>query len=201
MKKNSNILNNNPIEMKKFFRSLDLIYCPYLFFDTKDYHIRNRIFNIAENNINIIEKSELYSDKINYQGDKNKKHPILSIKFISDDIGYGLFAEQNFEKNDYVSEFCGKVTINYDKQSQGYNYNYFGDDSEIVIAPRKIGNESQFVNHSYDPNVEWTTIIGTDKKYHVLFVANKDIQKGEQILVNYGEEYWKNIGYDAIAIN
>jgi SET domain-containing protein len=195
---NDKIINKNVIQLKNFFKLLDLSYCPHLLFDTGDYRIKNRLNKIYPSK-NDLEKSEPYANKLNYKGHREIKKPELSIQRISKEFGYGLFAEQDFEIHDYIGEFCGTVTINYDSTSNNYNYNYFNDDSGIVIAPRKVGNELQFANHSYKPNSCWTTIFGSDGKYHVIFVAKTNIKKNDQILVDYGEEYWKAHG--TIPIN
>jgi hypothetical protein len=198
---NINISNKNFIDIKNFFKSLDLKYCPYLLFDMNDRNVKKRIEKI----VYLVEKEktkkDLYANLLSYRGKMEREKPLLNISFISDKIGYGLFAGQNFDTGDFVGEFCGTVTSNYDESSKNYGYNYFNDDSDILIAPRKIGNELQFANHSsHKNNVVWETIVGNDDKYHVIFVAKKNITEREQILVDYGEEYWKTLGIDPVDI-
>jgi hypothetical protein len=180
------ISNQNKEEIKRFFLSLGLKYCPHIIFDDKDENIANNK-KINEKNKKINKK---YAKFLSYENKKTKL-PKLYIKFISDDLGFGLFADQNFKKDDYVGEFCGTITSNPDPSSDNYNYSYL-DDTDIVIAPRKIGNELQFANHSKNANVDWKHIVGIDNKEHVIFVAVNAIKKGEQILIDYGDDYWKS---------
>jgi hypothetical protein len=181
------ISNQNKEETEKFFSSLGLKYCSYLIFDKKDKKvINNKKINKKNKKIN-----EKYAKLLCYKNQKNKL-PKLYIKFISDDLGFGLFANQSFQKDDYIGEFCGIVTSNPDSSSDNYSYSYI-DNTDIVIAPRKTGNELQFANHSKEnANVNWKHIIGLDNKEHVIFVATKEIKKDEQILIDYGDDYWKS---------
>jgi SET domain-containing protein len=196
-------MNNNPIGMKKFFNELGLIYSSYLTFDQNDLYTQRHIQDIKDLSENEIECKKLYADKINYKGYVDKKKPLLEVLHISEYFGYGVFAGQDFDCCDFVGEFCGIVTSNYDPSAINYKYNYFSAVNEIddiFIAPRKIGNELQFVNHSDSPNVEWKTIVGYDNKYHVIMVATRKIDKGEQILVDYGKEYWEVLGINPVDI-
>lgn len=201
------MINNNPISMKKFFQSLNLNYCQRLLFDSNDLYL-TRILNNLDPISNMSEEEKqikkLYACKINYKGYVEKIKPLLKIEYISDTIGFGVFAEEEFYIGDFIGEFCGTVTSKYDESTTNYKYNYFSAINEIddiFIAPRKIGNELQFVNHSNNPNVEWKTIIGNDNKYHVIMTATQNIKKGEQILVNYGKQYWENLDIDPIEIS
>lgn len=179
-----NIKTNNFGEIKNFFKSLDLIYMPYLMFDKKDYILKYKLSNYDLSNKN------KHEEFINYNGNKFKNNK-LEIKYISPTIGYGLFACYEIKINDIIGEFCGTVTSNPDDISKCYNCSYFENDYETVISPRKIGNEMQFINHSDNPNCDWLRVIGNDNKYHILIVAIKDITIDEQLLINYGDEYWK----------
>jgi hypothetical protein len=172
-----NISNQDKKEMINFFKKLRLKYCPYLLF-------RNNVDTKPKKKI-----SKKYSNLICYKN-SYKLQPNLYIKYIGKNIGHGLFADQNFKKGDFIGEFCGTVTSKPHSSSDDYNYSY--DDVDLVIAPRKIGNELQFANHSENPNVDWKHIVGKDQKVHVIFVAIKNIKKNDQILINYGEDYWKD---------
>ncbi len=187
--------------MKKFFASLNLTYCTHLLFDQNDLYTQRYIQKIIDLSDQDIINKKIYSGQINYKGYVEKKKPLLKIDYISKEVGYGIFAEQEFNKDDFIGEYCGIVTSNYHESSKNYNYKYFSainEEENIFIAPRKIGNELQFVNHSNNPNVEWKTIVGNDDKYHVIMVAIKHIKKEEQILVDYGKEYWDILGINPL---
>jgi hypothetical protein len=192
-----NIKTNNFGEIKKFFKSLNLIYNPYLIFDKEDTQVQNKIKNIILTN-EYLESQQKYANFINYNGVCNVKNSKLEIRYVSQNMGFGLFSAQNFKQDDYIGEFCGVVTSKHNEISEHYDYNYFNDKSNIAIAPRKTGNEMQFINHSYNPNCDWLKIIGFDNKYHIIIIAVKEIKIGEQIYINYGEEYWKTRNLEPI---
>ncbi|ATZ81063.1 lysine methyltransferase [Bodo saltans virus] len=179
-------------EIKKFFKSLNLVYTPYLLFEN-NYYVNNEL----KNNINKHDKS-LYSKLLCYNGKPFVKKPKLSIRYISNEIGYGLFAEQDFEEKDFVGEFCGTVTNSPPKESDKYNCSYKFE-STLVIAPRKYGNEMQFANHSsVKNNVDWDNTNGDDEHIHIILIAIKKIKCGDEILVNYGESYWTQLGINPV---
>jgi hypothetical protein len=188
------ISNQKTKLMQDFFKDVGLTYCSYSIFDDKD---KEEIDNNATKNKSPNKK---YAKHLCY-GPQSINHPLpkLHIKYISKEIGFGLFTDQNFKKHDYIGEFCGTITSNPDPSSEHYNYSYI-DDSDIVIAPRKIGNELQFANHSVTANVKWKHIIGHDGYEHVIFIATRQIVKGEQILVDYGENYWTDSDRKLIVI-
>ena len=197
---NIKIYNKDIISIKNFFKTLGLQYCPFLIFDKNDFAVKKRINN---NKIKLTikeQEKESYANMINYKWKKETLNPELYILYINDKVGYGLFANQNFGIGDFIREYCGTVTSKREECSKYYCYDYFDDKSNIIIAPRKTGNELQFANHSEYPNVDWKTIIGNDNKYHVIFVAIKNIEKDEQILVDYGENYWKDCEHECLFI-
>lgn len=182
--KNSIILTKNFGEIKNFFKSLNLTYIPYLIFDCNI----ETINNLSQCDL---DNKQKYSEYICYEGKNKVKKKDLAIKFISQNLGFGIFANQEFLEGDFLGEFCGKVTTNLNSESKHYYFRYINN-TDYIIAPRNTGNEMQFVNHSYTPNCDWLRIIGNDNKYHIIIVAIKEIKKGEELLVNYGEEYWKS---------
>jgi SET domain-containing protein len=194
---NNKIYNRDSIAMKIFFKFLGLQYCPFLLFDTQDFAIKK----ILQNKIKLVKKDkdndESYANLICYKWQKETRKPQLYILYVNDEIGYGLFADQNFCIDDFVGEYCGTVTSKYTEISHCYNVNYYDNNSNVIIAPRKIGNELQFANHSKDANVKWQTIVGNDNKYHIIFVAIKNISENEQILVDYGDKYWEALKIEA----
>ena len=125
------ISNPDITTLNKFFSSLNLTFCPYSIFDYNDPEIKNNK-KINKKNKKINKK---YAKFLCYKNNVNKL-PKLYIKYISNNIGFGLFADQNFTKDDYIGEFAGTITTNPDPSSDNYNYCYI-DDTDIVIAPRK----------------------------------------------------------------
>ncbi len=98
--------------------------------------------------------------------------------------GLSLFARHDFKKGDVVFVVSGKIV------SYATDYT-IPIDHELKIEPRVPGNEAQFMNHSCEPN------IGVLNRS--LFVAMRDIVKGEEVVTNYaflGYEYGHEMTID-----
>lgn len=116
------------------------------------------------------------------------------VKWIDPVFEYGLFADTNLAKNAFIGEYTGVVKRVFRKNPDinGYCFHYptrFFSFHYYVIDALSDGNLMRFVNHSDDPNVLplWLYSKGLN---HLVFIAKRDIQKGEELTVNYGKDYW-----------
>ena len=100
--------------------------------------------------------------------------------------GWGVFANKEIKKDEVIEEspiYFPNIT---DKDECMKNYRFYWPKGtyDSVVLSWGWGN---LYNHSYTPNAEWISNI---QNQTFEFVAIKDIQVGEEILVNYGESYW-----------
>jgi hypothetical protein len=119
----------------------------------------------------------------------------VSIRWIDDVKGYGLFAERDFEPHTYIGEYVGEIRQikRFKADLNGYcmhypsaffSYNYF------VIDAAKAGNVTRFINHSESANLRPFSVL--DKKLlHVVFYTTCKILQGEELTFNYGKDYWR----------
>ena len=63
------------------------------------------------------------------------------------------------------------------------DYVFSAGDGKVAVA---FGYCS-FFNHDKDPNVTWKVV--SDAK-RILFTATRDIKKGDEMFVSYGDNYW-----------
>jgi SET domain-containing protein len=119
--------------------------------------------------------------------------PKCSVRWLGDDVGYGLFAEEQISQGTCIGEYTGHVRRrNFDDRTNNYLYQYPFEDEEgfsFVIDAHPMGNHTRFINHSSNPNLKprngfWKGI------YHKILVAEKTINKGEQLFYDYGSAYW-----------
>ncbi|PJF17083.1 hypothetical protein PSACC_03107 [Paramicrosporidium saccamoebae] len=112
---------------------------------------------------------------------------------------WGLFAGEEIETGNMVSEYVGEVirfTVanirerRYEmllraKGSTDMASSYFFrlDDTLVVDATHK-GNLSRFINHSCDPTCV-ARVIAIDGKQRIVFYARRDIRLGEEITYDY----------------
>jgi len=105
---------------------------------------------------------------------------------------YGVFATRDWDPCEIVGCYTGTVTKNIPgkyvaKLYCSKNENYWGVDAG------KKGNETRFINDyrniAEDSNVVYskTTV---NKKRAIIVIVKKNIKKGEELLSDYGEDYW-----------
>lgn len=107
---------------------------------------------------------------------------------------YGLFATKKFDICDVIGEYVGVVVGN----NKGGHYvatleDKFQCDS-LGIDAEKIGNEMRFINSylnvAFFANVAMRTVY-IDGMPHIVIVCTRDIDVGEEFLLDYGEAYNK----------
>jgi uncharacterized protein len=145
-------------------------------------------------------KSGLVNKKSLLLGKKFKQQiessyiPPVSVRWINDDVGYGLFAEENIKKGSYVGEYTGVVRRNdrrYFEPLNNYCYEYPVDDEvgRSFVIDATNGCLTRFINHSFAPNLQ-PLYAFYDDFYHLIFLAMKPIRKGTQLSYDYGRSYW-----------
>ncbi len=118
------------------------------------------------------------------------------IAHISETVGYGLFAYQNIANGEIIGEYTGTLSRDWIKNSikpndfKPYLLKY-PFNSPFAIDAQDEGNELRFINHSSkNANTNRLYIFNGDL-LHILFAATRPITRHQQILIDYGEKYWK----------
>lgn len=114
------------------------------------------------------------------------------IAFINDAVGCGVFAEQDIQRGQMIGEYTGIVKpVNFSQKKEDYDYAWGGPPpTKFVIDSKDAGNFTRFVNHSNKPNIDMIYVF-CKNQWHLIYVANQDIKKDQQLLANYGKPYWK----------
>jgi len=99
-------------------------------------------------------------------------------------LGHGLFATHDIKKGEFVLEYEGrKIPTAYaDTLKSRY---LFEIDREWTVDGSVRSNIARYVNHSCAPNCEADIRGGK-----ILLYAAGDIRKGEELTIDYGEEYF-----------
>ncbi len=119
----------------------------------------------------------------------------VSLHLINDEVGHGIFAEEAIPAKAFVGEYVGVLRRNdfrrYIEPRNDYLYQYpvLSENGMHFVIDATKGNLTRFVNHSYTPNLDKKFIL-YDGIYHVIFLSNRVIDKGEQLTINYGKNYW-----------
>lgn len=99
-------------------------------------------------------------------------------------LGYGLFASRDIQKGSLIVEYKGKriPTTYADTLKTRY---LFEIDNEWTIDGSSRDNVARYINHSCEPNAEAEIHDG-----RVYILAMRDIPSGEEIGIDYGDEYF-----------
>ncbi len=119
-------------------------------------------------------------------------HPKVSIRWMDEKVGHGLFAEEDLPEGSYVGEYVGEVRRNDNRlfiSDYLYAYPVCDEIGRNYVIDAFAGNIIRFVNHSYTPNLK-PQYVFFDGYYHMILLAMTPIKKGTQLMYNYGKQYW-----------
>jgi len=103
--------------------------------------------------------------------------------------GYGLFALERIEPDDFVIEFMGEkirssvAEFRERQYARGDSY-LFRLDSDFVLDATHHGTMARFINHSCEPNVK-TRVLRVGDDMRICFYSVRRIWPGEEILYDY----------------
>ncbi|MBY0548345.1 MAG: SET domain-containing protein-lysine N-methyltransferase [Candidatus Obscuribacterales bacterium] len=140
--------------------------------------------------INDSEPTDACAMKVWLYGAKVRQAHVANVYIakVSDQVGYGVFAMEDIPPGQWLGEYTGLARTCKDSDcTNAYVFNYvYG----AVIDASKRGNFSRFINHSeQSPNARYMRVL-VDDVVHVILLANEPIAKDEQILFDYGPDYW-----------
>jgi|TARA_B100000902_G_C26920586_1_gene721489 hypothetical protein len=113
------------------------------------------------------------------------------IKVTDSDIeGVGVIATQDIAK-DSVIEDCFYIVIdNHDIKKNSRLNDYLFQSPDHDKDYYCVLGAGMIYNHGSDPNAEWQ-ISEKDNRF-LSFIALRDIKAGEEIVHDYGEDYWED---------
>jgi hypothetical protein len=120
--------------------------------------------------------------------------PDLSIRWVSDEIGWGVFAEKDLPNMTLVAEYSGMFR----KKKKGDAANAYcfecplvrGEESPFVIDAEAQGGVSRYINHSETPNVV-SALATIHDVPHILLFTTEVVKQGTELRYHYGADYWK----------
>lgn len=114
--------------------------------------------------------------------------PSYSAK-ISDAVGNGLFADRDFQAGEMIGEYAGVLSRDWGEFNP-YLLKY-PFETPYAIDAREHGNAMRLVNHSSENSNVSREYVLWEQVLRVIFVAQKPIKKRGQLLLDYGEAYWR----------
>lgn len=98
--------------------------------------------------------------------------------------GLGLYTKRPYKTGEFVIEYTGKRIPNSIADKLPTKY-LFEIDDEWTIDGSPRSNIARYINHSCAPNCESDIFDGK-----ILISAIRDIEAGEELSFDYGEEYF-----------
>ncbi len=119
----------------------------------------------------------------------------VSIRWVHEEMGYGLFANTPLKKGDFIAEYVGLIHRRYriHPNTNGYCLHYPSGYlfwKVFMVDAQKHGNYSRFINHSDQPNLYPQVALHTHL-LHTLLIAKRPIEAGEELTLDYGRDYWR----------
>lgn len=122
------------------------------------------------------------------------KIPPVRLRWIDNEIGWGVFAEQDLPTMRYIGEYAGIVRHKKRADSKNaYCFQYSlisGESTNYTIDALNQGGIVRFINHSSSPNL-MSALATAHNLSHIVIFATRPIKKGEQLCYDYGPDYWK----------
>jgi SET domain-containing protein len=106
------------------------------------------------------------------------------IKLTHPSVGKGLFAVTRLSEGDFIAEYSGKRIPTTEADTSKSRY-LFEIDKDWTVDAEHEDNFARYINHSCDPNCE-----ADIRNRRVLIFALRDIENGEELTLDYGEEYF-----------
>lgn len=103
--------------------------------------------------------------------------------------GKGLFACRDISQGDFILEYTGNRISTKIADDLPSRYLFEIDKKWTIEGPPEI-NLAGYINHACIPNVEAEIEEGDDGQDHVNIYALRDISEGEELYIDYGDEYY-----------
>jgi len=99
-------------------------------------------------------------------------------------MGLGLFVTVPLQKGSYIISYSGELISTQEADRRKTKY-LFEIDERYTIDGSARENKARYMNHFCNPNIEAVIEAG-----EIRFYALHDIQEGEELGYDYGEEYF-----------
>ena len=107
--------------------------------------------------------------------------------------GEGLFSLINIKSNETIGEYKGFILTDNELENSPFNasdYILCVCKDHNIIGEGPLANHTRYINHHDEPNCE---IVSSTRWKKARIRAIKSIKPGQELYIDYGEEYWEII--------
>ena len=119
--------------------------------------------------------------------------------------GLGVFAAASIGSGLALCEYTGVLRVDPPPDDfDTYAFSLPVVDPHVVVSAKTTGGIARLINHSEEPNAMLRTIYHGDaaqrdpSQLHVVCFTLRAIGAGEQVLLNYGKQYWRAVGHSPV---
>ncbi|CCE35135.1 related to polycomb group protein MEDEA [Claviceps purpurea 20.1] len=137
---------------------------------------------------------------------RSTSKPLLLGQSQLEGCGYGLFTAEPIAQDDFVIEYVGELITHdegvrrearrgdvFDEESNVSYVFTLLEDEGIWVDAAIYGNLSRYINHASEHDTRGCNvtprILYVNGEYRIKFTAMRDIQAGEELFFNYGENF------------
>jgi len=108
------------------------------------------------------------------------------------DMGKGIRVKRDLRRGVEIGCYLGELKGCGDNSDGVYDFAYA---LRGFYVDGRNGSLLSFCNHSDRPNVDviWRMHNVGNDELHLVFRVNRDVREGEELFIDYGEEYWEGM--------
>eukprot|EP01132_Coremiostelium_polycephalum_P010391 gene10391-12762_t len=168
---------------------LNISYCPRVL-GSIDYFV-DLLFSSFDINPDVKFRNKYLKRIMKSGGEEN-----VILGWISDKIGWGIYANKDFQRGDYILRYGGMITL--DEKMTTTNYNMMISAEGFGLDASKYRCLGGMVNHSNKFSNAESECIFEYGCEQAIITATRFIPKGAQIFIDYSHSYWQE---DEISTN
>ena len=137
--------------------------------------------------VNIVRLKDFKMQKTQSKISKaDSNHIFKKVKAKKGVDGLGLFAAEDIKKGEIIIEYTGNILLGKESREAKANMYLFEIHRDKTIDGSPRWNLARYCNHSCDGNAE-----SEIKKGRVFIIAIKNIKDGDEIVYDYGKEFFE----------
>ena len=113
---------------------------------------------------------------------------IASVSIGKCSFGFGLFADKLIKKKQFIGEYTGYLQTG-KGGSYCWDYPPIEGIDNVELSALCAGNETRFINHSFKANCI-AEHLPIDNIYTIIILVKKNIYPGQQLFLDYGDNFW-----------